>query len=311
MAYKQVVFDADGGLASDELAFKDFGTSSIPADVSSGSASGRISPNVGGNSNNDATARLYEPDLAMQNQVGRRGSTGKWFNLDSYTGWFDIDTQTVLERSWRTLYPKEDYLNVTLNNAPDLYGPFWLPTTLIFALFLSSSLSSSIQAYLKGNTYNYDFTALSVAVSVVYTYALAVPVGFWAVMRYWAGVDERGPIEMVCIYGYSMTVWIFAALVSIPPVPMLRFVFVVLAFALSGFFLLRNIYPVLSTAQSKAARILILVVAGLHFAFSVLLWFYFLNSGDPTPVSSTPGGSGSDKGAAGGAVVPEDATARM
>lgn len=106
-----------------------------------------------------------------------------------------------MERSWRTLYPKDDYLNVTLNNAPDLYGPFWLPTTLIFALFLSSSLSSSIQAYLKGNVYNYDFTALSVGVSVVYTYALAVPVGFWAVMRYWAGVDERGPIDMVCIYG--------------------------------------------------------------------------------------------------------------
>jgi len=90
---------------------------------------------------------------------------------------------------------------VTVNNAPDLYGPFWVPTTLIFALFLSSSLSSSIQAYLAGNTYNYDFTRLSVAVSVVYSYALAVPIGMWAVMRYWAGVDERGPVEMVCVYG--------------------------------------------------------------------------------------------------------------
>lgn len=153
---------------------------------------------------NDATARLYEPDIAMHNQLGGAapsGASGRFLSLDTYAGWFDVDTATVLERSWRTMYPKDDYLSVTLNNAPDLYGPFWVPTTLIFALFLSSSLSSSIQAYLAGHTYSYDFTKLSVAVSVIYAYSLAVPAGFWAMMRYWAGVDERGPVEIVSIYG--------------------------------------------------------------------------------------------------------------
>lgn len=160
-----------------------------------------------------------------------------------------LSSHKVLERSWRTLYPKEDYLSIVLNNAPDLYGPFWLPTTLIFALFLSSSLSSSIQAFLAGKVYTYDFTALSVAVSVVYTYSLAVPIGIWAMMRYWAGVDERGPIDIISIYGYSSTVWIFSSLLSIPPIPMLRFGFAVLAFLLSGFFLLRKC--VLATQMSQ------------------------------------------------------------
>lgn len=130
-----------------------------------------------------------------------------------------------------------------LNRTPDLYGPFWVPTTLIFSLFLSSSLSSSIQAYLAGHVYDYDFAALSVAVSVVYTYALAVPIGLWAVMRYWAKIeDDRdiGPVEIVSIYGYSTTAWIFAALLSIPPIPLLRFAWAVLAFGLSGFFILRK-----------------------------------------------------------------------
>lgn len=154
--------------------------------------------------------------------------------------WTDSSTSTVCQRAYLTLYPKDDYLSIILNNSPDLYGPFWIPTTLIFALFLSSSLSSSIQAFLAGNTYNYDFTRLSVAVSVVYTYSLVVPIGLWAVMRYWAAVDERGPVDIISIYGYSATVWIFDALLAIPPIGILRFAFSVVAFALSGFFLLRK-----------------------------------------------------------------------
>lgn len=169
----------------------DFGTATIPAD-----SSGRISPN-------GPAAALYDGDRAMHEQLdgSTQGGKGRFLSIESYSSWFDIDTRTVLERSWRTLYPKEDYIGIILNNQPDLYGPFWVPTTLIFALFLSSSLSSSIQAYLAGNTYNYDFTALSVAVTVVYVYALAVPVALWGVMRYWAGVDASGPIEIISVYG--------------------------------------------------------------------------------------------------------------
>jgi hypothetical protein len=111
---------------------------------------------------------------------------------------------SILQLCWNDHggHPKDDYLSVTVNNQPDLYGPFWIPSTLVFALFLSSSLSTSIQAYLAGNAYSYDFTALSVAVTVVYIYALAVPMAIWAVIRYWAGVDERGPADLICIYGY-------------------------------------------------------------------------------------------------------------
>lgn len=135
---------------------------------------------------------------------GSSGRTSRLFSVESYSSYFDVDTPTVLERSWRTLYPKEEYIPVVLNNQPDLYGPFWVPTTLVFALFLSSSLSSSIQAYLAGAAYNYDFTALSVAVTVVYIYTLAVPVALWGVIRYWAGVDERSPVDIISVYGWVL-----------------------------------------------------------------------------------------------------------
>ena len=57
-----------------------------------------------------------------------------------------------------------------LSPAPDLYGPFWTLTTVVFALFVFSSLASSIAAYLSDPNaeYNYNFQLLSIAVSLVY-----------------------------------------------------------------------------------------------------------------------------------------------
>lgn len=46
-------------------------------------------------------------------------------------------------------------------------GPFWVPTTLVFSLFLTSSLYTSIAAYLDDAEYSYDFTRLGAATSVV------------------------------------------------------------------------------------------------------------------------------------------------
>jgi hypothetical protein len=94
---------------------------------------------------------------------------------------------------------------------PDLYGPFWTLTTLIFTLFLSSSLAQSISFYLTAehlkSEYDYDFTLLSVAVSVVYTYGIAVPVLLWLALRY-IGVGEWSVIEALAVWGYGQFVWI-------------------------------------------------------------------------------------------------------
>lgn len=111
-------------------------------------------------------------------------------------------------------------------------GPFWVPTTLIFSLFLTSSLSSSITAYLAGQPYAYDFTRLGAAVSLVlvsvaviqyvmkglcfincfrYAYFLGLPVLVWLGLKYWAGVHERSAVEMISLYGYASTVWILTS----------------------------------------------------------------------------------------------------
>lgn len=155
----------------------DFSSRTIASDV----PSGRISPSAH-RSNDD----LYTQSASLGESLNGATKAGGVLNLDYYTAYFDVDTRTVLERCYKTLFPKEDYVNDVLAGVPDLYGsvlsrrtihphthtipttgPFWVPTTLIFSLFLTSSLTSSISAYLSGETYNYDFTRLGAAVTLV------------------------------------------------------------------------------------------------------------------------------------------------
>lgn len=87
-------------------------------------------------------------------------------------------------------------------------------TTLIFSLFVFSSLASSIAAYLSDpgassptDPLEYDFGLLSTAVGLVYVYGLAVPVLLWLGLRY-LGVGEWNVVEAVAVWGYGQFVWI-------------------------------------------------------------------------------------------------------
>jgi protein YIPF1/2 len=144
-------------------------------------------------------------------QDERKGAGGFW-TVEYYQAYFDVDTQTVLKRCYSTLLPtSSNYLSTHLVPAADLYGPFWSLTTLIFTLFLSSSLAQSISAYLStddpSKVYDYDFTLLSLAMTLVYAYGIAVPVLLWMALRY-IGVGEWSVIEALAVWGYGQFVWI-------------------------------------------------------------------------------------------------------
>ena len=117
----------------------------------------------------------------------------------------------VLKRCYSTLLPTStSYLSTHLIPSADLYGPFWVLTTLIFTLFLSSSLAAAVSAYLSDPDAKppaYDFGLLSVAVPLVYAYGLALPVLLWLALRY-LGVGEWSVVEAVAVWGYGMFVWI-------------------------------------------------------------------------------------------------------
>ncbi|KAF9453357.1 Yip1-domain-containing protein [Macrolepiota fuliginosa MF-IS2] len=280
MAYVQVEADDRLEEGPEGLQFKTF----LPPNTQPGTGVG-------------STDRGYLRDPATQG----KGSGGFW-TLDYYQQYFDVDTKTVLKRCYTTLIPTEARTYVSSHlNPPDMYGPFWTLTTLIFALFLSSSLAASISAYLSTNgaEYDYDFRLLSMAVTIVYAYGLALPVLLWLALRY-LGVGEWSIAEAMAVWGYAQFVWIPVSVLCVIPVPILRWVLVGIAFGLSGWFLGSNIYPILASAEAKATRLLIIVLGVLHFGlaltFKVLFFGYYvvdkIGADVPLPGGDMPGPGG-------------------
>lgn len=115
----------------------------------------------------------------------------------------------MLKRCYTTLFPFSPSYLTTLSAGCDLYGPFWVSTTLILALFLSSSLAASISKYLSApNTqYDYNFGLLGLAATIVYTYSFGVPLALWLALRY-LGVGEWGIVDALGVWGYAQFVWI-------------------------------------------------------------------------------------------------------
>ncbi|KAG6337017.1 hypothetical protein ID866_2077 [Astraeus odoratus] len=216
----------------------------------------------------------------MANAPGGKTSGGFW-SFEYYQPYFDIDTITVLQRCYTTLLPWSPTYLPTYSGGLDLYGTFWVPTTLILALFMSSSLAASIASRLSapGAEYDYDFALLGLATTIVYAYAFGLPAGLWLILRY-LGVGEWGIADALGIWGYGLFVWIPVSILCVIPNWIVRWALVALGFGLSGYFLVANVYPILASADAKATRLLIIVICALHamlaLTFKIMFFSYYV-----------------------------------
>ncbi|CAO3593943.1 unnamed protein product [Absidia cylindrospora] len=231
------------------------------------------------------TTNFYNTE---QQQSSNSGSNKPLWSLDYYARYFDVDTSQVVERCLKTLYPVGDFAEDTLNHHPDLYGPFWIATTVVFAVFVCSSLAGSLAAYIVGVEHLYDFRQLSYAVFVVYIYAFLCPVLVWASTKYFG--CQPSLLEIIDYYGYGLTVWVPVSVLCVIPYDIARWVFVGIAFALTGYFLVKNLYSVISRTDAKTSRILLLVILGAHAMFALVLKvaFYSYSYATPSPPETTP-----------------------
>ncbi|KAF2817351.1 YIPF1 protein [Mytilinidion resinicola] len=200
------------------------------------------------------------------------------WTLSFYSQFFDVDTSDLLRRCTAALYPRANFLDV-LDGNPDLYGPFWIATTVIVILFLTGTISQYLAHHGKDH-FAYDFTLLSGAAGLVYGYTFLLPVGLWATLK-WFGSESANLLECVALYGYANLIWIPVALISWSPVSILNYIFVAIGFGISALFLFRNLYPVLSATDVRTSKILLVVVIVLHAALAVSIKFLFFAAGSP------------------------------
>ncbi|KAI8945836.1 hypothetical protein F4801DRAFT_566902 [Xylaria longipes] len=235
---------------------------------------------------------LPPPATASGGSGGGGTSKRYLWTLSFYAQFFDVDTSSVLARCWAALWPRDNFLDVLEGN-PDLYGPFWIATTVVLILFLGGTISQYI-ANTGVGPFAYDFELLSGAAGLIYGYTLVIPIVLYGALRYF-GSESANLLECWALYGYSNLIWIPVALISWSPLTILNWVFVGVGWAISVAFLLRNLYPVLSATDRQTSKILLVLVVALHMGLALAIKILFFAAGSPV-ANNPPAAGGDDKG---------------
>src|SRR6266536_3512176 len=122
------------------------------------------------------------------------------WTLSFYSQYFDVDTSEVLRRCTSALYPRTSFLDLMEGN-PDLYGPFWIATTVVMILFLTGTISQYLSRRHEKH-FEYDFKLLSGAAGLIYGYTGVIPIALWGALR-WFGAESANLVECWEQYGYA------------------------------------------------------------------------------------------------------------
>ncbi|GBG67882.1 hypothetical protein CBR_g1001 [Chara braunii] len=207
------------------------------------------------------------PEVALQFQGDKPPSI---FSIAYYRPYFDVDTSDVLERILETFIPFRSTFNEKTSAQPDMYGPFWICTTLIF---LSSALGN-IANYLSSEekTWHLDISNVSRSTGIFYGYVGVVPLVLFAVLKYFG--MSSGLVQLWCMYGYSLFIYIPCTFISVVPKELVRWIALGTSAAFSTWFLATNMRA--HVKQTSERWVLIVLAAMcLHTALAFLLKLFF------------------------------------
>jgi hypothetical protein len=137
--------------------------------------------------------------------------------MEFFAQYFDVSTDEIYQRLLASLIPFNKRFFSMYKDKPDLYGPFWIYTTLIIIIAISGNLSRYFELGSNDFTYNYNF--IPIAATVLYSMALGLPFALKFIMRLLGSNFFNGTfIEIVGIYGYSFTSFLITALICAVPI---------------------------------------------------------------------------------------------
>ncbi|KAL0382048.1 UNVERIFIED_CONTAM: protein YIPF1 [Sesamum calycinum] len=217
----------------------------------------------------------YQP-IGSTNDGGGQPATNNWtgvFSISSYTQYFNVDTDIVLNRLISSLYPTTgDFVN-KIDANPDLYGLVWISTTLVFAIASLGNCATYLMHRRSDDStsWTFDVNYLNVAAGAIYGYALIVPLGYYFVLQYLG--SSVSLIRFWCLWGYSLFIFILTSFLLVIPVEFLRWTIILIAGGASASFVGLNLK---SYIQSNDLTIVAISAFVLQMGLSIFIkmWFF-------------------------------------
>jgi len=218
------------------------------------------------------------------------GGPGEWktsnfWTLAFYQQFFDVDTTDVKNRLMYSMVPVpgKSFLQHHIRPKPDLYGPFWICCTLVFSIAISGNLADFLQKSVdpeQSIKWHYDFHKVTLAATAVFSYAGLVPASLYGFL-WWSssgmGTATLSFLELVCLYGYSLAIYIPVSLLWLIQVSWWQWLCVLAGAGLSGYVLFLPIWPAVRDQAAKSAVIVMAVVLALHLLLACGFMLYFFH----------------------------------
>ncbi|GLT43812.1 hypothetical protein SLA2020_177420 [Shorea laevis] len=195
------------------------------------------------------------------------------FSISSYTQYFNVDTDIVINRLISSLFPIDGNFFSKIDSNPDLYGAIWISTTLVFLFALLGNYATYlIEKHSDSSTsWSFDISYVNVAAGVVYGYAIVVPLAFYFLFQYMG--SNPSLIRFWCMWGYSLFIFVPCAFLLLIPVEILRWIIILLAGTASSSFVALNL-----KSYMEAGDLTIMAVASfflqLALAIFIKVWFF-------------------------------------
>lgn len=68
--------------------------------------------------------------------------------LEFIGNYFNVELEDIHKKLIQSIIPLKKEFHILAENKPDLYGPFWIYTTLIFIVVVSSNISSFLNVFI-------------------------------------------------------------------------------------------------------------------------------------------------------------------
>jgi hypothetical protein len=216
---------------------------------------------------------------ASSSAAGGANPNASYFSLDFYRQYFDVDTEQILHRLARAFMPWRPFLTEEDSKA-DLYGPFWLATTLVFLVGVAGNLVSYL-AYLpsdKTPVWRYDMQKLTSAASMFYGAITLLPLAASTVLYRLLSIDELPLSTLLCLWGYSLASFVPVSLLCIIPSDIFHYLVFAVGLAFSAGFLVRQIQPVIPADKMQPYGYALLGgIVAAQFGIIVACKVYFFN----------------------------------
>ncbi|CAM8978359.1 unnamed protein product [Rhodiola kirilowii] len=202
-------------------------------------------------------------------------STSNWkgvFSIASYTQYFNVDTDVVLNRLVSSLYPQTADFFTKIDANPDLYGLMWISTTLVFVL---ASLGNCATYLMDKRTdssasWSFDVSYFNWAVGSIYGYVILVPLAFYFLLQY-LGLNTS-LIRFWCLWGYSLFIFVLSSFLLVIPLEFLRWIIIIVTGVASSSFISLNLRSFIDGADSALVLVASFV---LQMALAVFIKISF------------------------------------